>query len=334
MGERLDQGQRKLLLLLLGVLAGPALCCVAIGVVFLTSGGVDGSSEAAEAAPSPDSPSNAGGSPIQPASAQPASVEALSDADPRALSRMHEYTGEKTAAGYVPYGGPRSGSLRRGRRTAFRVTLEAGDCYTLAAFGGRRVRDLDMVLVAPSGRTVARDELRDARPVVHTCVQETGEYRARISMFAGRGSFVFQVYRNPGTAARAVGGAAHDATLRRRLDRIGGRLAARGFRPVDGMSAAGSLDQGGVQAYEVSVEQGGSCYAFVAVAGSALREIALFLEDAEGDGLGRDTSRGVTADVERFVARPTAYRVKVHAFRGEGTFAYQVYRRAGRDCDP
>ena len=250
-------------------------------------------------------------------------------ADPRAVDRMNEYTAQKLVQGYLPHGAPGADTLTRNASRDYSVTLTAGDCYTLAAFGGNGVRDLDIYLNAPSGRQVAQDVLRDSRPIVNTCVQETGAYRVRILMYAGSGPFTYQIYRNPGAAAVATGIAGIDATVLRRMDAFSGRLTARGFRAMPALSGAGTLGAGQRQSFTVPLAQTGSCYAFVGFAGTGMRDLDIYLNDPNGTQLRRDVAVDPVADVKWFVTQPGPYQITLNAYAGSGAFAYQVYQLAG-----
>ena len=254
-------------------------------------------------------------------------------ADPRAATRMTEYTIQKIALGYVPHGAPGADSLGRGDSRSYTISLTGGDCYTIAAFGGAGVRDLDIYLVSPAGREIARDVALDSRPIANTCVQESGTYRVRILMYDGRGPYTYQVYRNPGAAAQATGIAGLDPSVRRRMDQFSGRYVARGFRPIPGLSGSGVLAPSGNQDFTVNIPAAGSCYAFVGFAGSGLSDLDIYLFDPSGAQVRRDIAIDPVADVKQFVISPGPYRMRLHAYRGSGAFAYQVYQRAGQICN-
>lgn len=254
-------------------------------------------------------------------------------ADSRAGARMNEYTLQKIAAGYVPHGAPGADSLSRGASQRYSATLSAGDCYTLAAFGGAGVRDLDIYLTSPAGREIARDIATDSRPIVNTCVQETGTYAVRVLMYNGRGPYTYQIYRNPGAAAQVVGVAGLDPSVRRRMDQFSGRYVARGFRPVPGLSGSGVLGVGQSQDFTVNLTTPGSCYAFVGFAGSGMSDLDIYLSDPSGAQLQRDIAVDPVADVKQFIVVPGGYRMRLNAYRGSGAFAYQVYERPQRTCE-
>src|SRR5262245_46549555 len=73
-------------------------------------------------------------------------------ADPRAADRMREYTVEMIARGFSPHGTPGADTLSTNQSDNFAITLNGGDCYRVAGFGGAGVRDLDAYLYDPSGR--------------------------------------------------------------------------------------------------------------------------------------------------------------------------------------
>jgi len=277
----------------------------------------------------------AGLSPVATPPPQPGSVAippAPPGADPRAVQRMNEYTAQKIVQGYTPHGPPGADSLSRNASRNYQVTLNAGDCYTLAAFGGAGVRDLDIYLTSPTGQQLARDIATDSRPIVNTCVQQSGAYRVRILMYAGAGPFTYQIYRNPGAAAQATGLAGVDPTVRRLMDQFGGRMAARGFRPLPGVSGSGTLGRGQRQEFTVTIPTAGSCYLFAGFAGTGMRDLDIYLRDANGAQLRRDIAVDPVADVKQFITTPGPYRMQLHAYSGSGAFAYQVFQLPNQPC--
>ena len=203
-------------------------------------------------------------------------------ADPRAAERMREYTIEMIATGYLPHGAPGADTLGQNGSRNFQITMNGGDCYTIAGFGGAGVRDLDAYLHSPSGQQLKRDFARDSRPIVRSCATETGSYRVRFHMYSGGGPYTYQVYRAPGAAVQAEGLAGIDPVVRRRMDLFTASRVAKGFRAVPGMAGSGILSTNQVQNFTANLDTG-RCYSFAGFGGSGVRDLDIFVYGPGGN---------------------------------------------------
>ncbi|MCA9606783.1 MAG: hypothetical protein KC619_14355, partial [Myxococcales bacterium] len=82
------------------------------------------------------------------------------------------------------------GSIGQGETRFLRRALRAGDCYTLVAFGGDGVSDIDLVVKDERGEPVASDNTTDDQAAVQFCPEVDGEYEISVSMEQGGGDFV------------------------------------------------------------------------------------------------------------------------------------------------
>ncbi|MCB9592926.1 MAG: pre-peptidase C-terminal domain-containing protein [Sandaracinaceae bacterium] len=82
------------------------------------------------------------------------------------------------------------GSIGEGEARFLRRSLTAGQCYTLVAFGGGGVRDIDLVVKDDRGEPVASDNTTDDQAAVQFCPEVDGEYEIGVSMEEGGGDFV------------------------------------------------------------------------------------------------------------------------------------------------
>lgn len=80
-----------------------------------------------------------------------------------------------------------------------RFQAEVGDCYRIFAVADPGVFDLDVEVLAPDGRRVARDTGDDRWPIVNPdgpfCLHEAGEYRAVVRAARGAGSYGIEIWR-------------------------------------------------------------------------------------------------------------------------------------------
>jgi hypothetical protein len=132
-------------------------------------------------------------------------------------------------------------------------------------------------------------------------------------------------------------GAEHDRTLSDAL--AGGAtleqvVALAAEKYAGGFIADGSLIQGsvveGARSDHLAVLRGGHCYRIVAVGGTGVEDMDLFLYDPEGVQTQQDPAQdrfpvlGLQAEI--CPLRGGAYRLQVHMYKGGGAFAARVYR--------
>src|SRR5207249_142424 len=87
-------------------------------------------------------------------------------------------TRELESLGYRLEGNVLAGGLPEHRRELRRLSLEAGQCYALAAVGDGDVEDIDLRLlsIAESAALVAADMTRRRDAVVKVCPEHAGAY--------------------------------------------------------------------------------------------------------------------------------------------------------------
>lgn len=96
------------------------------------------------------------------------------------------------------------GSIGEGEARFLRRALRAGDCYTLVAFGGGGVSDIDLVVKDERGEPVASDNTTDDQAAVQFCPETDGEYEISVSMEQGGGDFVLTGWSGMPRAGGAV----------------------------------------------------------------------------------------------------------------------------------
>lgn len=246
-------------------------------------------------------------------------------ADPRAADRMREYTIEMIARGFTPHGPPGADTLNQGASDNFTITLNGGDCYRIAGFGGNGVRDLDAYLYDPSDRFMVRDFARDSRPIVSTCATQSGQYRVRFHMYAGSGPYTYQVYHQSGGAVQAEGLAGMDPVVRRRLETFTASRLAKGYHAISGVAGSGVLSTNQSQNFNANFESG-RCYQVAGFGGSGVADLDIFVYGPAGNEVGRDQGTDATPLVQHCPSMAGGYRIKVLMYRGNGPFALQAYQ--------
>jgi len=95
-----------------------------------------------------------------------------------------------SAMGLVQSGEISEGSLAEGGVARVTSHMRAGDCYTIVAFGGEGVRDLDVVVMDDTGTEVATDRTTDAQAAAQLCPEAEGDYQIAVRMTQGNGGYV------------------------------------------------------------------------------------------------------------------------------------------------
>lgn len=246
-------------------------------------------------------------------------------ADPRAADRMREYTVEMFARGFQPHGPPGADTLGPRASDNFMITLNGGDCYRIAGFGGAGVRDLDAYLYDPSDHQMVRDFATDSRPIVSACATATGQYRVRFHMYSGAGPYTYQVYRSAGGAVQAEGLAGVDPVVRSRLETFTASRLAKGYRAISGIAGSGVLSTNQTQNFGANLESG-RCYQIAGFGGSGVADLDIFLYGPAGNEVARDEATDARPLVQHCPSSGGAFTVKVKMFRGNGPFALQAYQ--------
>lgn len=109
-----------------------------------------------------------------------------------------------TAMGLVQSGEISEGSLPEGGVARFTTHLRAGDCYTMVAFGGEGVANIDVVVLDETGTEVATDRTQDTQAAAQFCPDADGEYQVAVRMASGNGSYVVTSWSGMPRAGGAV----------------------------------------------------------------------------------------------------------------------------------
>lgn len=97
--------------------------------------------------------------------------------------------------GYDPVGEPRRFAIAQGERVRASLPVEAGQCYTVASFGGPGISALRLSLLDDKGAavSVAADEQPEA--ATQLCARTNAVYALESEATAGAGDVVVLVYR-------------------------------------------------------------------------------------------------------------------------------------------
>lgn len=113
------------------------------------------------------------------------------------------------AMGLSQSGAISEGSLPEGGVARFATQLRAGECYTIAAFGGDGVGDLDLAVLDETGAVLATDRTTDAQAALQVCPELDAEYQVVLTMARGNGTYIVSSWSGSGQgAAGATAGTA------------------------------------------------------------------------------------------------------------------------------
>lgn len=218
--------------------------------------------------------------------------------------------------GWTPRQQLERGALRNRQRARRRVRLEAGRCYALAAVGGPRVRDVDLVVASPRGRPVARDVERKRNAVAKTCTRDAGVHVVEVRMYEGEGPWGLRLYEldEPPAGRRPPG---LEGRTRIPYVETGARMRERGMRVRP--FAWGYGAPGVSLAVPVRLEAG-RCYAFGGVTSEdmAQGDLDLVLLDDGGGRIAWDLGRGSEPLLYACPSRTAVYHVRGRVYGARG----------------
>lgn len=232
------------------------------------------------------------------------------------------------ARGFSPSGQPLLDRVTEGAVVRLPVLLEAGRCYVATGRSGEGLADIDLFVFDGAGVEVARDLGADAEPSIEHCPPESGRHTVELRAYEGAGAVGVMIFEGPapGSEAAPVESAppepSSDPSLA--LGVLVAPLATRGFAPPIHISRDAAIVPGEVRTHEVVVGPGCGL-----IAGSASHEgldLDLYLADADGREVDRDTAVHSTARVRACRDVATVLRVAVKGYGRDGTYALAVLR--------
>jgi hypothetical protein len=111
-----------------------------------------------------------------------------------------------TAMGLAQSGEISEGVLGQGEVARLSTPLRGGGCYTLAAFGGDGVGDIDIAVADPSGEVLASDRAQGSQAATQVCPPRDGNYQVSVTMVRGGGSYLVTSWSGSARGAGASSG--------------------------------------------------------------------------------------------------------------------------------
>jgi hypothetical protein len=97
--------------------------------------------------------------------------------------------------GFNAVGEPRQFAIAQGERVRATLPVEAGQCYTVASFGGPGVEELRLRLLDEQGQVVSEADDATPRAAAQLCARATAPYAIEAEAAAGAGEVLVLTYR-------------------------------------------------------------------------------------------------------------------------------------------
>jgi hypothetical protein len=262
----------------------------------------------------------------------------VSDQPIEALNQVAAYLQQY---GYQPAGpAVHNGGIQQGGLVAYAIEAQTGQCYVSVAVSAPG-SNLDMVVLDPQGRPVSHDVGTDAHPHVAFCPYQSGRHIARLQMSTGGGDFYYILFAGSGSVegplatffgATPEGGAGQpaaaqlDTTTQARIAAFDQRLAQQGYQRA-GEPQGVVMEPRSDRSYPLNLQQG-YCYSFATFGGPGTTDTDVFVVDATGTELQRDTSTDVDAHVEFCPPANGAYNLRSRLYAGSGPVFVSGWVRA------
>lgn len=246
------------------------------------------------------------------------------------LKEIHQHL---KGQGYAPTGPAMHGKLGANGIVAYSFTAKTGFCYTAVAIG-EEGQDLNIVVIDPSGQTIAHDVNPDEHPWVSVCPRSEGRTVVRLQMAQSSGDFYYASFEGPPdvqpnlhaffglNATDLLPAAEVDSETQRRIEALDQRLAVEALQRVDtpkGLDLA--TDES--QQYDLNL-LGGTCYAFAVLGSSTARHIEASLVDRQGNEVARHSDP--TEAIVRYCSEQSAsHLLRIRLLDGQSkifTLAY------------
>lgn len=197
--------------------------------------------------------------------------------------------------------------------------LEAGNCYTMAAWGEPADLDFDLRLEEPGGRVMAFEDAPDNFPLIpRFCAERSGRHALRVSVRGERGGeALVRVWRQqPGTTR----------SIEAQLEALATQYLGEGYVAEAAVQTT-ALREG--RSLEVPVlVLPGRCYGVVG-ASTEVSDLDLVLtRDGDEEPLQRDLGTDSEPVLLPFCPEEAGVvRLRIHAYAGQGRAWWQVWAR-------
>lgn len=234
------------------------------------------------------------------------------------------------ARGFVPQGVATFGTLAEGGALRHVEVLTLDHCYALVAAASDGLTDVDLFVYDTQGAEIARDIGRDAAPALQFCPLEAGPHTVEVRAFSGTGAVALAVLSGSPEAPSPVGedAARGDPTSDADVDPVAAlqpiltALAARDYGEAVLAVRNGVIAPGEERTHELPVPAG--CVVVLGAGSGRGADLDIYLADASGRELDRDTSVQPVARVAACRSAAGVLRVTVKAYGLDGRYALAV----------
>jgi hypothetical protein len=108
-------------------------------------------------------------------------------------------------AGFAQLGPISEGELAQGQAADIPLPLTARQCYSITAFGGPGVWDINAELLDGDGVPLASDGSRSPQASLHYCAERSGRHMLRVTVASGAGDYAVGVWSAGGGASAFSG---------------------------------------------------------------------------------------------------------------------------------
>jgi hypothetical protein len=215
-------------------------------------------------------------------------------------------------------------------------------CLGFVAAGAKFAQAIDLTVLAPSGRVLARGAPRTTLPYAVHCGKPGDVAFVSVRMTDGQGEVAYAALTDarpvlsdlarcaalgaPRPAALELGSEPTARPLEDELTALGSELAEAGYIP-DGLVAFGALLSGQHEARLIALDAQ-RCYALAAIGDSDVIDLDLrvFAQGVAPKPLSADTSRRRNALVKLCTDDRTRHVLDTAVFQGEGGYVVQAFR--------
>jgi hypothetical protein len=141
------------------------------------------------------------------------------------------------SSGFTQQGGVNRVQLAAGQSA--KIPLEvSGACLTIVALGGGEVLELEMQVLDPDGKSVAKDDTRGPDATLRYCPEKTGKHSVSVKMVEGAGPFLISTWAGGPPPAGSDAGVATAASA------MGAGTCESPILLIPGQTYVGETDEG------------------------------------------------------------------------------------------
>ncbi len=247
--------------------------------------------------------------------------------------RLRNFMRGLVRRGFESAGEPTQVRLASDQKVLLPLVAKQARCYTVAAFRGGEVEDLNLSVFGPNGAVIAYDFSQASEAAAQFCVKRSGDHAIEIHAKRGQGAAEVAVFQAPDTAIGGERGlwlgsrgnpARAQAPLQSNMQTALASAEADGWREQR-LRARGRLVQAESVAHQISLEAG--CTLLVASGGRGIGSFRIRLP-----GRDVDESEGPVSRVEICASGSRQVQLQLTA-NGAGEYSLHTFHRAGARQD-